>query len=96
MWSYSTIPWFFVDKNIFCPTTAAARGRAYLDEQGIFLPRMACENTIAARRGCIRLLKLAKALNLDTQKALEYGFMTPTNKPIAQMALIRAWNKSAK
>jgi hypothetical protein len=85
-----------MDKNIFCPTTAAARGRALLEEQGIDLPVMSCENTIAARRGIVRLLKLAHALKLTQREALEYGFCTPTNRGIVQMALIRAWNKSLK
>ena len=64
-----------------------------LDENGIKLPVMECNSTIAARRGIIRLLKLAKALGLTQRQALEYGFMTPTNKSEIQIALIRAWNK---
>lgn len=67
-----------------------------LDENGIDIPRMECNNGNAAKRGIIRLLKLAKALKLTERQALEYGFMTPTNKSVVQMALIRAWNKSAK
>jgi hypothetical protein len=81
-----------MDKNIFCPTTAAARGKALLDEHGIELPIMECNTAIAARRGIIRLLKLAKALDLTEREALEYGFCTPTNKSQAQIALIKAWN----
>jgi hypothetical protein len=82
-----------MDKNIFCPTTAAARGRALLEEQGIDLPFMECQNSIAAKRGIVRLLKLAKALKLTERQALEYGFCTPTDKTIVQIALIRAWNR---
>jgi hypothetical protein len=85
-----------MNDNIFCPTTAAARGRALLEEQGIELPYMTCDSTIAARRGIIRLLKLAKALKLTQEQALEYGFMTPSNRGIVQRALIQAWNKSGK
>lgn len=82
-----------VDKNIFCPTTAAARGRALLKEQGIELPFMECNNGNAAKRGIIRLLKLAKALGLTERQALENGFMTPSHNTVAQIALIQAWNK---
>lgn len=82
-----------MDKEIFCPTTAAARGRALLDEQGIDLPFMECQNGNAAKRGIVRLLKLAKALKLTESQALEYGFCTPTSNSTVQMALIRAWNR---
>lgn len=82
-----------MDKGIFCPTTAAARGRALLEEEGIDLPFMECNNSIAAKRGIVRLLKLAKALDLTERQALEYGFCTPTNNSIVQIALIQAWNK---
>jgi len=82
-----------VDKNIFCPTTAAARGRAMLEEQGIEIPDMQCDNANAARRGIVRLLKLAKALRLNESQALEYGFCTPTNNSEVQTALIKAWRK---
>lgn len=85
-----------MDKGIFCPTSAAARGRALLDEQGIDLPHMECNNTTAARRGIIRLLKLAKALGLNQTQALEYGFCTPSNKGVVQIALIKSWNHTLK
>lgn len=85
-----------MDKGIFCPTTAAARGRALLEEQGIDLPHMECNNANAARRGIIRLLKLAHALKLTQEQALEYGFCTPSNKGVVMIALIQSWNHTLK
>jgi hypothetical protein len=81
-----------MDGEVFCVTTAVARGRELLREQGIDLPYMQCSNAVESRQGAIRLLQMAKALGLTQQQALEYGFMAPSSKPVVLNALITTWN----
>jgi hypothetical protein len=85
-----------VDDNIYCVTTAVARGRQLLRDQGILLPYMQDDCLTAVRRGVIRLLKLAKAMKFTEQQALEYGLIAPSSKPVVQTALVKEWNRGKR
>jgi len=85
-----------MDDEIYCVTTAVARGRQLLRDQNLELPHMQDDCITAVRRGVIRLLKMAKAMKLTEQQALEYGFLAPSGNPAVQTALIKTWNRGRR